>query len=267
MDKGKKTERFFTKKVWLFSFLWQGILSAIGIFILPEFFQINESGVLSKSKVRTGVLLIFFAITVAVFFFSAMVRDISQRYQPMRQSRKIGRTAGQLLLILFFFMLGILLFALLSGVLAVLIYGRGRSTYSLEQIKSIIGMITDIAGVAIAPVFLNILAAFSLESRSVGSAVKDGIKSLGGAYLKILILLAALLGVGYALFFVSGKFQMEMASRIFQWIVMTALGIGMLPAIFWIYDQTKRKRAEKIKSQREGVRPVGPDEIKSKEKK
>jgi len=177
------------------SFLVSAIIAFMDIFTFPVFFKAATKSA-DAANPMFNILMMIVAFVVVLHLFSLLLIRVRIKLENKDRS-KITKIFIGLIIIFFIGLVAMFLISLIYGLLSVLIYQFTHKTLTVEQVKGIINVITGLLTLLILPVFINILLTFGLNKSHVKESIFTGIKTLKFNYLKFLLIIFSLFGVGY----------------------------------------------------------------------
>lgn len=173
------------KKNWLFLVI-AVVMTAIGVFLLPQIFEISTKQNNSTVLLTTAGLV---ACLLTVICLAAFLRSVSLNKGFLISLR---RTVATLLV----FLCCALLFSLLFGLVSVLIYEILKNILTLNQIKGIIDFVIAAVNILILPLFISAFWSEVKSDEKLISSLLSGIKLGGKKYTKLLLLTLCVFGIG-----------------------------------------------------------------------
>lgn len=166
------------------------VLSVAAFAFLPG---IVNAGLGKGSEGLMPALLGLLVCGVMAIVLTAALRN---RENKSRGETYLGSFMRVLLLVPVY-LAAALVASILSGVLAVVVYGVLAEVLSLDQIKGIIDLLATVLALLTIPVLVSLFWEQISSGETFGAAVKSGLRTCGKSYLKILICMLVCAGAGW----------------------------------------------------------------------
>lgn len=203
------------KRFYLSSIATSAMASLSAVFLLPQFLNAYMSP--ATKSIQPIYAVLASASVVVLFCLTAFLICTKRKGKPS-YGKALGRTA----LLLLIFAVGAIFIGLVTGLVAVLIHAMLKNILSFDQIKGVVDVASAFVTLAAAPLFVSVFWSETYNGGSVWKALTGGLKVGGKRYLKLLILLLILLGLGFfAAFLVNNE---GIAGKITAIVLMTTTG-------------------------------------------
>lgn len=161
------------------------VFSLAAFVFVPE---IVDGGIGKESNLLLGVLGVLICSVIAVSLAALL------RY---REHKKYPAALGRMLLLAVIYLSVSLVISLMSGAIAVVVYGALSKLLSVDQIKGVIDLLVTVLTIAVMPLLVSLFWIQVKSNKSFGKAMKHGLCLAGKAYLKVLICLLLCLAAGW----------------------------------------------------------------------
>jgi len=161
------------------------VFSLVAFVFVPE---IVDAGIGKESNLLLGLLGVLTCGVIAVGLAALL------RY---RENKKYLSALGRMLLLAVIYLVVSLAISLISGAIAVVVYGTFSKLLSVDQIKGVIDLLVTVLTISVMPLLVSLFWTQVKSNKSFGAAMKHGIYRTGKVYLKVLICLLLCLAAGW----------------------------------------------------------------------
>lgn len=192
------------------------VFSVAAFVFVPE---IVDAGIGKESNLLLGLLGILICGVIAVGLAALL------RY---RENKKYPAALGRMMLLTVIYLSVSLVISLISGAIAVVVYGALSKLLSVDQIKGVIDLLVTALTVAVMPLLVSLFWMQVKSKKTFGSAMKCGLYISGKTYLKVLICLLLCLAAGWLILTVFHYLPVNAITTAAKVLVFSAVGLTAL---------------------------------------
>ena len=212
-------------------------------YLFPAFFG-NATGGAAFGRYLLGLGVLLALIAGAFALLTVLLRKSAEALGVSQPALKLSKYVGKLLLLLLVFAGAALVLSVIDGFIATLLYAWLHVFLTLDQIKSVVDIVTNVISVLVLPLFLLALLSFGLEKPAVVGSVKGGLRRFKAQYLKILAVLLVLVGTGYLVLTLFNFAGASAVLEILQAVILSAFGAAGVLLMVTVYAACSGRKTE-----------------------